>query len=620
LRIACALLIISGMTAGGVLASNQTSVAREPQAGLPASPQILVIFSDDASQGWVRELTDAINATGPGPDGASPAWYFEYLDAVRFQNDDLERRFGNAIQEKYKNRRLDLIVPVSSNAITFVNDIHGELWPGVPVLAANYAGRTAVAKPTSPNVSVLSFENGIEPVLATIKAVLPETTGVVLSSGVSEAERRREAEVGVAVRAAGMELIDLVAPSLADILARVPHLPERTVLFIAGGQVDANGRAIPPWLTCEVLSRAANRPAIMLGSQFLGCGIIGGLMRDFTKIGAIIGQRAMAAVSGQSRSETVPFATIATLTFDARQLERWQVDERRLPRGSLVAFRQPGLWRDYQRQALAVLGLLTVQAILILGLLFERRARRRAEMDSRRNLSLAAHVDRRAAMATLSGSIAHELNQPLGSILHNAEAAEMLVASNRASPEDLLEILRAIRDEDARASQIVQRHREMLQKHDLEKRPIDVHAVARESVALIAHEADKRRVAIESNVPATPCLVMGDRILLQQVVVNLILNAMDAMAETPVARRRVTIRSLIAGAVVTISVNDCGSGFAADVGGHLFEPFFTSKPGGTGIGLAIARSTIEAHDGTIEGSAAAEGGATFRFTLPLSAI
>ena len=511
-------------------------------------------------------------------------------------------------------------MPVSSNAITFVNSVHNELWPGVPVLAANYAGRTAVAKETSPNGSIVSFENGIEPALATIKAVLPETTGVVLTSGVSEVERRREAEVGIAVRAAGMELIDLVAPSLDDILARVPHLPERTVLFIAGGQVDTNGRAIPPWLTCEVLSRAANRPAIMLGSQFLGCGIVGGLMRDFTKIGAIIGQRAMAAVSGhQSSSETVPFATIATLKFDARQLERWQVDESRLPRGSLVAFREPSLWRDYQRQALAVLGVFTVQAILILGLLFERRARRRAEMDSRRSLSLAAHVDRRAAMATLSGSIAHELNQPLGSILHNAQAAEMLVASNRASPEDLLEILRAICDEDARASQIVQRHREMLQKHDLEKRPVDVHAVARESVALIAHEADKRRVAIESDVPATPCLVMGDRILLQQVVVNLILNAMDAMAETPVARRRVTICSLIAGAVVTISVNDCGSGFAADVGGRLFEPFFTSKPGGTGIGLAIARSTIEAHDGTIEGSAAAEGGATFRFTLPLSA-
>ena len=534
LRIACALVIVFEVTAGRVPASNQTSAAREPQARLTASPQILVIFSDDASQGWVRELTDAITATDSGLDGASPAWYFEYLDAVRFQNDDLERRFGIAMQEKYANRRLDLIVPVSSNAISFVNDRRSELWPGVPVLAANYAGRAAVAKATAPNVSIVSFENGIEPFLATIKAVLPETTGVVLTSGVSEAERRREAEVGSAVRAAGMELIDLVAPSLADILAKVAHLPEHTVLFIAGGQVDTNGHAVPPSLTCEVLSRAANRPAIMLGSQFLGCGIVGGLMRDFTKIGAIIGQRAMAAVSGRPiSSEAVPFATIATLKFDARQLERWGVDESRLPRGSRVAFREPSLWRDYQRQALAVFGMLIVQSILILGLLFERRARRRAEMDSRRSLSLAAHVDRRAAMATLSGSIAHEINQPLGSILHNAQAAEMLVASNRATPEDLLEILRAICDEDARASQIVQRHRAMLQKHDLEKRPVDVHAVARESVALVAHEADKRRVAIESDVPATPCLVMGDRILLQQVVVNLILNAMDAMAETP---------------------------------------------------------------------------------------
>ncbi len=615
MRIVCALLIVVALTARRATPSNQAS-----GPPLPASPQILVIFSDDASQGWIRDLTDAINATDPGPGGTSPAWYFEYLDAVRFQNDDLENRFGMAIREKYENRRLNLIVPVASNAIAFVIKVHDALWPGVPVFAADYGGRIAASVASAPNVSILSFESGIEPFVATMKAVSPDTAGVVMTSGVSLAERGREAEIGAAVRRTGMEFIDLVAPSLADVLSQVAHLPEHTVLFIAGGQVDANGTAFPPWRTCEMLSQAANRPAIMLGSQFLGCGIVGGLMRDFAKIGTIIGQRAMSALaSGRSGNETVPFAAIATLKFDARQLERWHIDESRLPPGSVVDFRQPSVWRDYRREILFVLGALGLESILIVGLLVERRARLRAEVDSRRSLSLAAHVDRRAAMATLTGSIAHEINQPLGSILHNAQAAEMLVASNRASREALLEILRSIRAEDTRASQIVQRHRAMLQKHDLDKRPIDIHAVARESVALVAHEALDRRVDIESNIPTAPCVVVGDQILLQQVVVNLVLNAMDAMAQTPEARRRVTIRSAINGAVVTMSVHDCGPGISADVGGHLFEPFVTTKPGGTGIGLAIARSTIEAHDGTIEASTAPEGGAIFRFTLPLSA-
>jgi signal transduction histidine kinase len=178
---------------------------------------------------------------------------------------------------------------------------------------------------------------------------------------------------------------------------------------------------------------------------------------------------AIAAASGAWRgAEIVPFAAISMSTFDAPQLARWQVGERQLPSGSIVASREPSLWRDYRREVLVVAGALMVQAALIAGLLYQRRERRTADIESRRSLALAAHGERQAAMAALTGSIAHELNQPLCAILHNAEAAELLVASNRASAPELLEILRDIRSEDARASQIVQRHRAMLEKHDLE--------------------------------------------------------------------------------------------------------------------------------------------------------
>ena len=600
-----------------VAASGTTAAASDREEALAASPQILVVFSDDPSQSWIREMTDGMNVVTDERTGNAPAWYFEYLDALRFQDQEHEREFGAAIRDKYRDRHMDLIVPIASNAIAFASTAREDLWPDVPVLAAEYGGARTLARIASqPRTATLAFEYGLPSILATMKQVFPDTAGIAVSYGVSAGERGRESGVAVAVRNAGFDLIEITAPTLAGLLKRVGQLPERTLLLLAGGQLDANGTALPTWRMCDTLSNGANRPAVMVGSQFLGCGIVGGLMRDYSKIGTIIGEHAVAA-AGRSgvANETVPFSSIATLAFDARQLARWNVDESRLPAGSAVAFRPPSLWRDYHREALIIATAVAMQSALIAGLLYERRHRRQAETESRHSLALAAHADRRAVMAALGGSIAHELGQPLGAILHNASAAELMLTSDRLSRDELREILHDIRADDDRASQIVQRHRAMLQKHELERRPIDLHAVIRDSLALLAHDAAQRNVLIDLELPDAPCIVKGDRILLGQVVVNLVRNALDAMAQTPQTRRRIVIRSHSGANTVTISIRDYGSGLPADDEPRLFEPYFTTKPEGTGIGLTIVHRIIDAHEGTIEARNNSDGGATFWFNL-----
>jgi C4-dicarboxylate-specific signal transduction histidine kinase len=261
-----------------------------------------------------------------------------------------------------------------------------------------------------------------------------------------------------------------------------------------------------------------------------------------------------------------------------------------------------------------------IQLALIAWLLYERQARRKAEVDSRRNLALAANMDRRASIAALTGSIAHELNQPLGAILHNAQAAEMLIASNRATPADLQDILRDIRSQDVRATEIVQRHRTMLAKHDLKQETIDIFAAVRESLALIAHDAAMRQVHVDSKLPTAPCFVLGDKVLLQQVVVNLVVNAMDAMAASPPASRYVVVRNAMSPDSVQISIQDNGSGLSPELDGRLFEPFVSTKSGGIGIGLTITRSIVDMHDGAIDARNNPEGGATFQFTLPRATL
>jgi C4-dicarboxylate-specific signal transduction histidine kinase len=297
-------------------------------------------------------------------------------------------------------------------------------------------------------------------------------------------------------------------------------------------------------------------------------------------------------------------------------MQRWGIDESQLPPFSIVSFRAPSLWRDYRRQVFAVLGSLALQSLLIIGLLYQRRARRKAEVESRRNLELAADANRRVAMTALTGSIAHDLSQPLNSILHDAQAASMLVGSNRATPEVLQEILRDIRTADVRATEIIQRHRTMIRSRELDKRPIDIHAVVRESLALVDPDMRTRQIQSDVTLPAAPCLIVGDQVLLQQVLVNLVINAMDAMAQTPPARRRLTVQNDVSQDSVEVSVCDAGSGLPAESERRLFEPFVTTKANGMGIGLTIAQTIVEAHSGRIEAHNNPDGGATFTVTLP----
>ena len=218
-------------------------------------------------------------------------------------------------------------------------------------------------------------------------------------------------------------------------------------------------------------------------------------------------------------------------------------------------------------------------------------------------------------MSALTSSIAHELGQPLSSIMHNAQALQMMITANRATPDTIGEILSDIQSQGVRATQIIDRHRTMLRSHQLDKKPIDLHAVINESLALVAHDMRARQIEATVDLSSNPCVINGDQVLLQQVLVNLVMNAMDAMAETPPARRHVTIRSEVRAADVEVSVRDTGTGLPAQINGTLFTPFVTTKSHGLGIGLTIARTIVDAHGGTIDAHNNPEGGATFTVTL-----
>ena len=218
----------------------------------------------------------------------------------------------------------------------------------------------------------------------------------------------------------------------------------------------------------------------------------------------------------------------------------------------------------------------------------------------------------------LTASIAHELNQPLGAILTNAETAELLLKSSAPNLDEVREIVTDIRRDDRRATEVIQRLRSMLKKAPTEVRDIDLNEIVRNTILILSPFATAREFDLKSVIFSEPLPIRGDRVQVQQVVVNLIVNAMDAMSGVPRVERKITISTARDDNFAEVSVSDAGPGIAYDKLKEVFEPFFSTKPQGMGMGLSIARTIVEAHQGRIWAENRAGGGAVFRIQLPLS--
>jgi signal transduction histidine kinase len=248
---------------------------------------------------------------------------------------------------------------------------------------------------------------------------------------------------------------------------------------------------------------------------------------------------------------------------------------------------------------------------------FDVTARRRAEAAAKRHLGEIAHLDRVAGMGQLATSLAHELNQPLTAILTNAQAAQRLLSGGEPDLAELRETLSDIVHDDQRAAEVIRRMRQLLRKDELTRLPIDVNELTANTISLVANDALLHYVTLEF-VPARGLpAVHGDLIQIQQVILNLLSNAITAAASGPTAQRRVLVWTTAAvGGSVELGVHDSGKGIPSSDLSRLFEPFFTTKAEGLGMGLAISRSIVEAHGGQIDAENDPAGGAAFRVRLP----
>lgn len=405
---------------------------------------------------------------------------------------------------------------------------------------------------------------------------------------------------------------------LPRILDAVGKLPDRSVVLYTSMLRDVSGQDRVNPQVAEAVAQAANVPVYGFLDTFIGRGIVGGDIPDFAAQGREAAKLALRVLRGESASSIpVQASPPARCVVDARATEHWKLDETILPPNCDIRFREFSVWREYRWYIAIALVAIVLQSLLIAVLLVQWRRRQRAEAEASRRRVELAHASRLAVAGELTASISHEINQPLGAILANTGAADKLLSRAQPDLEEFKRIVADIRRQDLRASEVIRRVRAFLSAREMERQPVSINRIIIETVELLAHESERRGVRMETDLSPSVGSLVADRVQLQQVLINLCLNAMDAMADIAADRKVVGIQtSSPTHDRIEVAVLDNGHGISEVSLSRLFDSFFTTKPQGMGLGLSIARSIVEGHEGTIRAENRQEGGAVIRISLP----
>jgi C4-dicarboxylate-specific signal transduction histidine kinase len=346
----------------------------------------------------------------------------------------------------------------------------------------------------------------------------------------------------------------------------------------------------------EAMREVATVPIFGMGDYELGRGIVGGPLMQTRVLGKQGTDVALRIFKGEAPSSIKsPDVLFGAPAYDARELRKWGISESRLPLESIVQYREAGIWTQYRWQILTIGLILWAQAAGIIWLYVERHRRQRAEVELRQRLSEVIHLNRTALTGALSASVAHELNQPLGAIQSYAEAASLYLKADPPNIKRIEEILGNIRRDDKRAADIISHLRGLLKRGDEEEwREFDLNEAVRDALRVVRPEASKRGVQLDAYQVDTSLPVRGDPIHLQQVILNLAMNGMDAIQARTPGQGRMSIETTLANDdAIEVTVVDSGTGIPVDKIDGVFDPFYTTKGHGTGLGLSIARTIIE---------------------------
>ena len=548
------------------------------------------------------------------------------LDMARYADRDMQEAIVDYLQKRKAKWRPDLVVTIGAPAGIFAANYRDRLFPETPILYATLDRRLLPPGALDNNATYIGQVYEIPGFIEDMLQIAPATKNIEVIVGATPLEHRwqevfKKAAEPLAGRVKFTYYSDL---SFDQMKERVSKLPPDSYIFFLLLLRDAAGVTLNADEALQRLHAVANAPINSIFNHQLGLGIVGGRLHPSDRVGKEAAQVAIRILHGEPASSFPPrFVERLPPRYDWRELQRWKINEKLLPPGSTVLFREPTAWERYRTSIIAGVSICFLQALLITGLLANLLKRRRAERsltqaeeEARRHREQINLLSRVSLLGEMTASLAHELNQPLSAIITNANAGMRSIDKGKEDPGTLREILVDVEADGRRAHEIIQDVRNTIKKGDPTRHRINLNELVTKVAHIVRPDAVAYSCDVETSLAKDLPLIEGDPVQIQQVLVNLVSNALDAMRQTPPGRRKVEISTAGNGDnEVRLSVRDHGTGIRAEVHEHLFDQFFTTKEQGLGMGLAIVRSIVESHGGRIVAENVADGGARFHFTL-----